>query len=170
MIAPSSPGAVPTPPGGAAEGNPRRARPQLPTRVDQMRILTWFQCHLTLVTLVVSIIVAAILSTHDLSSVGADDPIERQLDHTAVLILALPATAILLAVTAALVRRGFAIAFPLVILCELAVLVDVGLAFRTGIVLSVVTLLLVVLGGWILSNLFRREVRAFLLRPSRPSR
>ncbi|WP_203921979.1 hypothetical protein [Rugosimonospora africana] len=150
-------------------GDSSRTRPELPRRVDQMRILTWFQCHLTLVTLVVSVIVGAIVSGRELSSTGADDPVERQLGHIEVLILALPATAILLAITAALVRRGFAVAFPLVILCELAVLVDVGLALRAGVVLSIVTLLLVILGAWIVSNLVRREVWAFLLRSSRTS-
>jgi hypothetical protein len=145
----------------------RRIRPQLPRLVDQMRILTWFQFHLTLVTLVVAIVLGAVLSGHDLSYTSVDDPVARQLGRVEVLILVLAGTAILLAVAAALVRRGFMVAFPLVILAEVAVLVDVGLAVRTGVILGLVAVLLLILGGWILADLFRREVRTFLIHSPR---
>jgi hypothetical protein len=156
--------ASPFPSGKVAPAS-RRVRPQLPRLVDQMRILTWFQFYLTLVALVVAIILGAVLSHRPY--LGTDDPFEQQLDRVQELMLVLTGTAILLAVTAALVRRGFAVAFPMVILAEMAVLVEVWLAARAGIVLGVVVALLVILGGWILVDLFRREVRTFLLHSPR---
>jgi hypothetical protein len=157
---------LPSEPAQVAPGS-RRLRQQLPRLVEQMRILTWFQFHLTLVTLLVAIVIAATLSSRRLANFGVGgDPIEQQLERVEVLCLALTGTAILLAVTAALVRRGFAVAFPLVLLAEVAVLVDVALAAGAGIVLRVVVVLLVILGVWILVDLFRREVWTFLLRSS----
>ncbi|MCW3845431.1 hypothetical protein ONA70_35750 [Micromonospora yasonensis] len=133
-----------------------------------MRILIWLQFHLTSVNLVVAVVAGAILSgsTSGRSYASASGASGDQLGRLEMLMPARKGTAVLLGLTAALVRRGFLVAFPLVLAAEAVVLVDLGLAARAGIVVGIVAALLVVLGGWILADLFRREVRAFLLRSS----
>ncbi len=107
-----------------------------------MRIMTWFQFPMTLLIPLVAILVGAIANAHRDAPPAADDTVVRVVMPW----LALVATAILLGTAAALVRRGFAVAFPLVLLAEAGVAVDIVPAVRTGI---------------------RAEVRTFLLRAGR---
>jgi hypothetical protein len=157
-----------------------RVKRQLPRPVEQIRILTWFQFHLSVVFLIVAIVAAAILSGQGgRPFLMYDDSARRGLAAVEPLMLALAGSAVLLATAAFLLRRGWAVALPLVFLAEVAVVVDVWLAVRAGlvasttlgaltilfaIVLGLVSALLVILGGWIVARFFSGEVRTFLLR------
>jgi hypothetical protein len=136
----------------------------LPAQVEQTRILTWFQFHLTLVTLLVAIVVGVILSGRKLSYLGADDAAAQQLDRVMTLMLVLAGTAVLLAVAAATMRRGWTVSFPVLILAEIAVLASNVLAARAGAFLGLIAVLLLALGGWIVANMFRAGARAFMMR------
>ena len=81
------------------------------------------------------------------------------------LMLELGATAVLLAVAAETMRRGWAISCPALIHAEIAVLVSNVLAARAGAYLGLIAVLLLALGGWIVANMFRAGDRAFLMRP-----
>jgi hypothetical protein len=81
--------------------------------------------------------------------------------------LVLAATAVLLAISAAVLRRGFAVAYPLTVVAELAVLLAFVLAVRAGVVLIVVTVLPILLTVWIAADVSRRDVRAFMLGSAR---
>ena len=163
------------------------ASPQVKTRrpgaVEQIRILTWFQFHLTVITLIVTIVAGAILSGQgDWAYLMYRDDARRGTDAMLMVMLALLGTLVLLAVTAFGLRRDWAVSLPLVILAEAAVVVDVVLAMWAGLqtrnvlgaltmlfaaALGLLALLLLGLGGWIVARLFRGEVWSYLFRSQR---
>jgi hypothetical protein len=144
-----------------------RVRLQLPPLVDRVRILTWFQFYLTLVILAVALVVGGIASGSTRSVVRTDEASRQYLGRVEVLMLVLAATAVLLAISAAVLRRGFAVAYPLTVVAELAVLLAFVLAVRAGVVLIVVTVLPILLTVWIAADVSRRDVRAFMLGSAR---
>jgi hypothetical protein len=157
-----------------------RVRPPRPAAVEQIRILTWFQLHLTVITLVVTVIEGAILSGQgDWAFLMYRDDARRGTDIMLMVMALLAGTAILLALTAFALRRGWVIGLPSLILAEIAVAVGVGLAmwavFESREVLGALTVLfagllgllslgLLAFGGWIVSRLFRTDVWRFLMR------
>jgi len=151
-----------------------------PGAVEQIRILTWFQVHLTVITLIVVIGEGAILSGQgDWAYLMYRDDARRGTGTMLTVMLMLASTMVLLALTAFALRRDWAVALPLAILAEVGVVVSVCLAmwasfesrgvlgaltwlFAAG--LGLLSLFLVSLSGWIVTLLFRAEVRRFLLR------
>ncbi len=155
---------------------------QLPRQLEQIRILTWFQFHLSVLSMLVALAAGVLQSGQaDRAFLMTDQSARRGAAAMLLLLLVLGGTAVFLGVAAATASRGWAIAFPLVILAELAVLVDVWLTVRAwlasevlgaltvlfGVLFGVVCVLLIALGGWIAARLLHREVLTFLLRPSR---
>src|SRR5690349_21574948 len=137
-----------------------KVRPQLPRFVDQMRILLWFQFFLTLVLfLAVLIGIGTISDAYD-DSFEANQQLQ---DHLFVLLLLLLGTTLIQALSAGLVRRGWAIVAPLILLSQVAVVVDLFWSLWIGTFGAFGATLLVLLGGWILADLFRGEVRRYLL-------
>ncbi len=85
-----------------------------------------------------------------------------------VLLLLRLGTTLIQALSAGLVRRGWAIVAPLILLSQVAVVVDLFWSLWIGTFGAFGATLLVLLGGWILADLFRGEVRRYLLGPKPP--
>ncbi len=145
---------------------PTPTRPSPPRLVDQTRILLWFQFHLTLVSLLVTMFLAVLVEKHT-HGYDADPVLEQRLTRLELLLLLLAATALVLAVAAATVRRGWWIGWPLAVLAEVAVLVDAALSWRAGVIVGLILALLLLLAVWTSVNLCRPELLRQLLRPRR---
>jgi hypothetical protein len=155
---------IPSVPAQVAGGS-RLTRAEPPRLVEQTRILSWLQFYVTLMILLVQIVLVGTLPRPNVFG-DVYDRYEQHINTLQTLILTLLATALLLGTAAALLRRGYILALPLVILAEAAVAVDIWLAARVGILSAALVVLLAILGCWILVNLFRSEVLRFLLRAS----
>jgi hypothetical protein len=128
--------------------NPSLAE-QLPPRVNVVRLLTWAQFYLTLLNLLVVLVAIGIVYSQHAASSRSDK---------AVALVALAATAIVLAITAGLMRRRWRVVPPLLILGQLAVVTDVYLGLRAGLVVGSFTVLTVIAAGLIVTQLFRPGV------------
>lgn len=148
---------VPPQQGGRGSG---RSRPSLPRLVDQMRVLLWFQFFLTLV-----LFLAVLIGTASINDVYGDSGSTRLEDHLWTLMLMLLGTTVIQALAAGLLRHGWAVLAPLVLVSQLAVLADLGWCLYIGTFGAFGACLLVLLGGWILADLFRGEVRRYLFGP-----
>ncbi len=143
-----------------------KAKLRLPRLVDQLRILLWFQFYLTLILMLAVTIVLGLTNEHDIGDPYTGyDAVEQQESRLFVLLLLLLGTSILLALSAGLLRFGWVLHFPLIVLAELAVVTALGWTLVVGTVFGIGTALLLLFGGWVLVDLFRAEVRAYLLRP-----
>ncbi len=134
----------------------RKPRPERPRLVEQLRILLWFQMHLTLLGLLVVLIVAGTFSNIRLAHHFVD-----QLLRMALLLVGI---AVALPLCARLLRRGWFWAYPVILAIEAAVIFVIVQAVAFGLVGTLLVLLYAALTGWILADLCRREVRAYLFR------
>lgn len=158
--------AMPRPPTAAPP------KPDLPRLVEQVRILLWMQMHLTLIALL------GLLLYLGIASAVLD---EDEVDQGMVTMLALVATAVALAVCAKLVRRRWPWVWFLILATEAAVVVivvravtggvtgllahrDVGTSIVDFLVTDLLALLYVTFTAWIIVDMFRREMRAYLFR------
>jgi hypothetical protein len=148
--------------------------PPRPVAIEQIRILTWFQFHLTVVTLIVVTIAGAVLSGQgDWAFLMYRDDARRGTDTMLMVMLVLAGTAFLLGFAAFALRRAWAVSLPLVALAEVAVVAGASLTTWAGLesrsVLGVLTMLIAAalgllsvlllgLGGWIVARLSRGEV------------
>jgi hypothetical protein len=149
-----------------------RRRPELPRLVEQVRVLLWFQMHLTLLALLVTLLVFGI--THSALEVDQSDAVVQTL-------LGLTVLAIALGVSSRLVRHRWPPVLLLVVLTEAGVVWFIVRAVAGGVVRvllhrsaaepladmissNLLALLYVVFTGWTIVNLFRREVWGYLLR------
>jgi hypothetical protein len=138
----------------------RKPKPELPRLVEQLRILLWFQLHLTLLGLLVLLIW---LGTHRRAGLyhGADREFDDQLARG---LLLLAGIAVVLPVCVKLLRPGWFWAYLFILAVEAAVIVVIVGAVTSGLAGTLLALLYAAVTGWILVDLFRREVRAYLLR------
>jgi cell division protein FtsW (lipid II flippase) len=142
---------------------------ELPRFVDQLRALLWFQMFLSLIGLIVVIIIASIISKQDLlvldtAAANRRDALERQLFLT---MAALIVIAVFVWISAKLLWRGWKWVYLLALLAQaLAVTVTVG-AVTSGLAGGLIVLLYAALTGWILVDLFRGEVLAYVWRGRR---
>lgn len=154
----------PSVPPTAAPG--RASRRPLPRLVDQMRILLWFQFFVTLVTFLGVLIGTMLITNTQLDATSDEYASTVHLEHQlAVLLLAMAGTLILQALSAGLLRFGWVVHFPLIVLAQLAVLAELGYTLWLGNFGALGAALLVLLGIWIMANLIRGEVRRYLTRP-----
>jgi hypothetical protein len=138
----------------------------LPRLVDQLRALLWFQVFLSLIGLIVTIIIGSIVSKQDLlvldrAAANRRDALERQLFLT---MAALIVIAVLVAVCAKLLWRGWKWVYLLAVLAQAIAVTVVVAAVTSGLVGSLLVLLYAALTGWILVDLFRAEVLAYVWR------
>jgi hypothetical protein len=132
----------------------RKPRPELPRLVDQLRLLLWFQLHLTLLGLLVVLLVGGIFSKNYL----ARDFVDQML-RMALLLVGIAAA---LSLCTRILRRGWFWAYPVILAVEAAVIFVVVRAVAFGVAGTLLVLLYAALAGWILVDLTRREVRAHL--------
>jgi hypothetical protein len=136
-----------------------KPKPTLPRLVEQLRILLWFQMHLTLIGLL--IVLAAVGFVASVRHVQLDSGVVEQLLLSMLLLVG---TAVFLAICAALVRRRWVLVYPLIVLVEVAVIVNIVRAVASGLVGFLLVLVYAALTGWVIADLSRREVRVYLLR------
>lgn len=136
----------------------KRPRPELPRLVEQLRILLWFQMHLTVLALTILMCLVGYFS--DIRDYIPDEVVMLRITAAVGLLVVIAA---LLATCAGLLRRWrWAAIYVLIVLTEVMTVVAVGLALATGFVISALLLPYVALVSWIVVNLARREVRAYL--------
>jgi O-antigen/teichoic acid export membrane protein len=136
----------------------KRPRPELPRLVEQLRILLWFQMHLTVLALTILMCLVGYFS--DIRDYIPDEVVMLRITAAVGLLVVIAA---LLATCAGLLRRWrWAAIYVLIVLTEVMAVVAVGLALATGFVISALLLPYVALVSWIVVNLARREVRAYL--------
>ena len=149
---------------------PRQRWEPLPRLVDQLRILLWFQFYLTLINTLAVFGYMAIVDGHRRDSY--DDLIAWELftqreEQVVAVALIMLGSAIVLAICARLARHRSVVLYPFVIVAELGVLYGLIRAIQAEVYAGIGVALVVLLGGWILTDLFRGEVGAFL-RGQRP--
>src|SRR5690348_6533203 len=105
----SAPGQQGVPPQRGSRGS-GRSRPSLPRLVDQMRLLLWFQFFLTLV-----LFLAVLIATASINDVYGDVANTRLEDRLWTLMLMLLGTTVIQALAAGLLRHGWAVLAPLVL-------------------------------------------------------
>lgn len=148
----------------------RRARPALPRLVDQLRLLLWFQFYVTLLTLVPIMIVAGLTANASASTLLTTDSVDQRIvERLSLALVVLAGVAILLAICAGTVRRGWIVLYPLILLTEVAVGGMLVLLLAEGIYSGLYLLLTVAFGVWAVIDLCRGEVRGYLLRRPRPA-
>ncbi|MFC0005109.1 hypothetical protein [Micromonospora siamensis] len=136
-------------------------RPALPPIVEQTRVFLLTQTWLLLVGLLgLLLLVQALYARGALEGTSGDDFL--------VLLLATMVTPAVLALAAWGVRRGRRVGWVLALLGELAVAFLLYAAVNFGFFLGVPVLILAGIGAWVVVNLLRADVRAYLLR--RPDR
>jgi hypothetical protein len=131
-----------------------------------MRILLWFQFFLAVIETGALLVGGVILSGRADAFGPAGDAADKRLGEVSVLLLLTLGTAILLAICASLVRRRRIALYSLVVVAEFAILAGLGYSLYIGLFAGLAALLLVLLGAWILVDLFHRDVRAFVRRQS----
>jgi hypothetical protein len=140
---------------------------ELPRLVDQVRALLWFQMALSLIGLLVTIVIGGIVSRQDLivldtAAANRLDALERRLF---LIMAALIVIAVIVAVSAKLLWRGWKWVYVLTVLAEALAVAVVLAAVVSGLAGGLIVLLYAALTGWILVDLFRGEVlRYFWLR------
>ncbi len=121
---------------------------QLPRLVDQLRILLWFQMHLSLIGLIVVFVWAYFVDKQ--RQITFDSALRAQVSRTENRLFltmgALILVAVLLAICAKLLWRGW------------------KWVYLAGLDGALLVLLYAALTGWILVDLFRGEVRAYVWR------
>jgi cell division protein FtsW (lipid II flippase) len=137
----------------------RKPRPELPPLVEQLRVLLWFQTHLTLLGLL--IVISFVGYVTNVRHVRIDDEVGNQI---LVMMGLLVAIAVVLAVCARLVRNRWFWVYPLILVAEAGVVVVIVRAVASGLAGGLLVLLYAALTGWILADLARHEVRAHLFR------
>ena len=129
---------------------------------DQLRILLWFQMHLTLIGLLVVLLVIGTIT--NVRSIYLDTEAENRIFLT-MGIYAISAA--LLAVCAKLLWRQWAWVYLLIVGTELMVVTNLVQAITLGLVVGLFAVLQAGLVGWIVVDLLRRDVRRFMFRSGR---
>jgi hypothetical protein len=147
----------------------KRARPELPTSVEQLRILLWLQFFLMLLNSLPLFIYEAVLQNREDAAYdtgGLDSPIYTTVSHRAdqvgQLALWMVAIAALLGISAGLTRRGWLISYPLVLLAQIAAVAGLVYLLRDEIYLGLGVALVLAIGVCVLVVLFRPEVWRFI--------
>jgi hypothetical protein len=148
--------------------------PELPRLVDQVRILLWFQMYLSLIGVVAVLIWAAIVEKRrlvifeDAGYSGVTYPAYSRLtdlrDQLLFAMAALVVVAVVLAVCAKLLRRGWKWVYLLILATQAVVVAIIVRGVTSGWTGGLLVLLYAALTGWILADLFRGEVLAFVWR------
>ncbi|MFR9780443.1 hypothetical protein ACL02O_30890 [Micromonospora sp. MS34] len=135
-------------------------RPALPPIVEQTRVFLLTQTWLLLVGLLTFLLL--------LEPMSARGPLDDEsTTDLAVLLGSLILTPPVLALAAKAVRHGWAAGWFLALIAELAVAFLFYAAFDFGLYFGVPVLILGGLGGWVVVNLFRADLRGFFFHRRR---
>jgi hypothetical protein len=148
---------------------PAKVRPALPRLVDQMRLLLWFQFYLTLLSAMPLFIYGWILQGQQDDLFGDEVAWEimgNRASQVLILGMATVGSGVLAAICAGLVRRRriAALLYPLILVAEALIVFVLAKDVLDGVYLGFGVLLSLVLGGWILADLFRGETLSYAFR------
>lgn len=130
-------------------------RPELPRLVEQTRILLWIQMFL----LLVGLLIVTVLIPYWARVLG-----EAHNAEFFIVYFTLMGTAIVLALSAKMFRHGWALGWVLAVVAELALVSIIVESILFGLFLGLAVILLIAVGAWIATNLFRVEVLQFFFR------
>jgi hypothetical protein len=142
-----------------------QTRAGLPRLVDQVRILMWFQMHLSLIGVLVVILAAVWVDKTDqgfnYQVIDEASRIEQRLFQAMVLLVGI---AVVLAICAKLLWRGWKWVYLLALVAQAGAVAVVIEGFLVGVGGALLVLLYAGLTGWILVDLFRGEVLRYVWR------